>query len=372
MPTGKSGIDWAKGLDLRGDQLRDPGVPGGAGRRRVRGSDDGRARVSCSCRSSPHAGRWPTAAWLSMPYSGQLPRSTWSAHALAVEVEASTAIRQAEVTACKTTIVRAKERLIFVLIAWPRIRPMASPRCRTGRSTTSDRNRTCRTPTSPSAPTGPSSRADFAYDAGGKRRLHLPSRKRAVQATTPVQKRQEAASAPRRHHPLLAPASDDCDICPLKATCCPNEPARKVTRSIHEAARDHAGETIAQTEAYLRTPRRERKKVEMLFAHLKRILKLDRLATARPLRRPRRVPPRRHRPEPPQPGPSLILACRSASHPPKPPAPRDTSEIQPAGGLISTGLPSVEFFNGIGRNRSRWRRARSSPFPTKLRDRPAR
>ena len=63
--------------------------------------------------------------------------------------------------------------------------------------------------------------------------------------------------------------------CSLKARCCPNGPARKVTRSIHEAARDHA-RAIAQTEAYL-VSRRERKKVEMLFAHLKRILKLDRL-----------------------------------------------------------------------------------------------
>jgi hypothetical protein len=33
---------------------------------------------------------------------------------------------------------------------------------------------------------------------------------------------------------------------------------------------------IAQTDAYV-TSRRQRKKVEMLFAHLKRILKLDRL-----------------------------------------------------------------------------------------------
>ena len=33
---------------------------------------------------------------------------------------------------------------------------------------------------------------------------------------------------------------------------------------------------LSETDAYL-TSRRERKKVEMLFAHLKRILKLDRL-----------------------------------------------------------------------------------------------
>ena len=52
-------------------------------------------------------------------------------------------------------------------------------------------------------------------------------------------------------------------------------PARKITRSIHEGARDMARD-IANTDAYL-VSRRQRKKVEMLFAHLKRILKLDRL-----------------------------------------------------------------------------------------------
>ncbi len=52
-------------------------------------------------------------------------------------------------------------------------------------------------------------------------------------------------------------------------------PARKVTRSIHEGARDLA-RNIATTDAYL-VSRRQRKKVEMLFAHLKRILMLDRL-----------------------------------------------------------------------------------------------
>ena len=46
-------------------------------------------------------------------------------------------------------------------------------------------------------------------------------------------------------------------------------------RSIHEGARDLARD-IAKSEAY-RTSRRQRKKVEMLFAHLKRILRLGRL-----------------------------------------------------------------------------------------------
>src|SRR6202167_3651330 len=67
----------------------------------------------------------------------------------------------------------------------------------------------------------------------------------------------------------------DCEPCALKSKCCPNAPARKIARSIHEAARDRA-RAIAKTDAYV-ISRRERKKVEMLFAHLKRILRLDRL-----------------------------------------------------------------------------------------------
>ena len=55
----------------------------------------------------------------------------------------------------------------------------------------------------------------------------------------------------------------------------PNTPNRKIVRSNHEAARDVA-RRIAKTPEYL-VSRCERKKVEMLFAHLKRIMKLDRL-----------------------------------------------------------------------------------------------
>ena len=67
----------------------------------------------------------------------------------------------------------------------------------------------------------------------------------------------------------------DCAACPSKVRCCPNTPARKIARSIHESARDVARK-IAQTDAF-RQSGRQPKKVEMLFAHLKRILKLDRL-----------------------------------------------------------------------------------------------
>ena len=61
----------------------------------------------------------------------------------------------------------------------------------------------------------------------------------------------------------------------MKSRCCPNTPTRKIARSVHESARDVARD-IAKTDAYKQS-RKDRKKVEMLFAHLKRILKLDRL-----------------------------------------------------------------------------------------------
>ena len=67
----------------------------------------------------------------------------------------------------------------------------------------------------------------------------------------------------------------DCGPCPFKLKCCPKTPERKIPRSIYEEARDVA-RALARTEAFEQS-RRERKRVEMLFAHLKRILKLGRL-----------------------------------------------------------------------------------------------
>lgn len=67
----------------------------------------------------------------------------------------------------------------------------------------------------------------------------------------------------------------DCEACALKPRCCPKEPQRKVTRSIFEPSRD-AARAIAQTKQYAISCKL-RKKVEMLFAHLKRILGLGRL-----------------------------------------------------------------------------------------------
>ena len=67
----------------------------------------------------------------------------------------------------------------------------------------------------------------------------------------------------------------DCRACMLKPRCCPNMPARRIVRDVNEAARDVA-RALAKTEAFEQS-RRDRKRAEMLFAHLKRILHLARL-----------------------------------------------------------------------------------------------
>ena len=96
---------------------------------------------------------------------------------------------------------------------------------------------------------------------------------------------------------LYRASKRDCDICELKPRCCPKMPARKAPRDVARG--------IAKTEAYV-TSRRERKKIEMLFAHLECILRLDRLrlrgpcgahdefllaATAQNLRKPAKLIP---------------------------------------------------------------------------------
>jgi transposase len=111
---------------------------------------------------------------------------------------------------------------------------------------------------------GTFSRGDFAFDA------------EANVYTCPSGKTLRTTGSVHDGTTLLYRASTaDCGRCPLKPTCCPNTPQRKVPRDLHEAARDHA-RSLVGTEPYERS-RRERKKVEMLFAHLKRHLGFERL-----------------------------------------------------------------------------------------------
>jgi transposase len=119
---------------------------------------------------------------------------------------------------------------------------------------------------------GTFSREDFAYDHEADA-YTCPGGKQLVQfrRTYKIPRSGVDAEGLMRYRA----SKKDCDACQLKSRCCPKEPARKVLRSIHEHARDRARD-ITKTDAYVAASY-ARKKVEMLFAHLKRILKLDRL-----------------------------------------------------------------------------------------------
>ncbi len=80
-------------------------------------------------------------------------------------------------------------------------------------------------------------------------------------------------SAGRQKYRALA---SDCKACPSKLRCCPKAAARCITREQHEDVRDVARECVA-SEVCKKIAGPRRKKVEMLFAHLKRILGLGRL-----------------------------------------------------------------------------------------------
>ncbi len=133
---------------------------------------------------------------------------------------------------------------------------------------------------------GTVSRADFSYDPDGDFFL-CPAGKQLHKRRRRLARRWAAMTPPKSVN--YRAAKRDCEACALKLKCCPHEPVRKVPRSIHEAARDKA-RAIAKTEAYV-VSRKQRKKVEMLFAHLKRVTRAPPTAPARPPRRPRRVPP---------------------------------------------------------------------------------
>src|SRR5215208_2104027 len=193
-------------------------------------------------------------------------------NAIIVDVEATTAIRQAEVLAAKRMVERSLEG--FDLYPAKLIGDTAYGTAEMLNWLVNEHGIEPHIPVFDKSQhtDGTFSRDDFAYDH--KRDCYI------CPAGKQLRQRQKIYRRPRplidRDGLMRYRASKlDCERCSLKPQCCPNAPARKIPRSIHEGARDMARD-IAQTEAY-RTSRCQRKKVEMLFAHLKRILKLDRL-----------------------------------------------------------------------------------------------
>jgi transposase len=186
-------------------------------------------------------------------------------NAIIVDVEASTAIRQAEVTATKTMIDRVDRR--FGLYPEKLAADSAYGSAEMLNWLVEERGIEPHIPVFDKSQRSDNtfSRSDFTYDHEGDVYFCRGGKMLTTKGTLV-----------NDGDTLMYRASKyDCGACSLKSRCCPNTPARKVPRSIYEGARDMARD-IAKTAAYA-VSRRERKKVEMLFAHLKRILRLDRL-----------------------------------------------------------------------------------------------
>ena len=107
------------------------------------------------------------------------------------------------------------------------------------------------------------SRADFVFDQ--ERNVYICPGGKELTSTGNID---------QGHIVYYRANKNDCSACLLKPRCTTG-PMRKVTRDVNEDVRDRV-RALAKTEAF-RWSRRERKKVEMLFAHMKRILKFDRL-----------------------------------------------------------------------------------------------
>jgi transposase len=181
-----------------------------------------------------------------------------------VDVEASRAIRQAEVGAAKTMLERTQERFGIkpdrlaadtaygsaATLDWLVNEKKIAPHI-----PVIDKSR---------RDDGSLSRDDFAFDKD--RNVYVCPQGKLLHTTGTIHDGETILYRARTY---------DCGSCPLKPKCCPKAPERKIPRSIYEDARN-AARALAGTEAFEQS-RRDRKRVEMLFAHLKRILRLGRL-----------------------------------------------------------------------------------------------
>src|SRR5262245_5324792 len=181
-----------------------------------------------------------------------------------VDVEASRAIRQAEVGAAKTMIERTENR--FDIKPAFLAADSAYGSADTLRWIVNEKKIAPHIPVIDKSKRedGTFSREDFRFDE--ERNIYICPAGNVLTTTGHI----------GPDHGIRYVASlPDCRTCMLKPRCCPNMPSRRIVRDVNEDARDIA-RALAKTEAFERS-RRYRKCVEMLFAHLKRILRLGRL-----------------------------------------------------------------------------------------------
>ena len=193
-------------------------------------------------------------------------------HGIILDVEATRSIRQAEVGAMRRMIDRTEER--FGLrpewvaadtaygasenLVWLTLKRQILPFIPVFDNSKRD--------------DGTWSRSDFTWDEDNDRYI-CPEGKELKHT------RRNYSDPARRASGLKARSygarKSDCKNCPSKAKCCPNTPTRRIRREKYEIVRDFARQCTASE--FNPTAQARRKKVEMLFAHLKRILGLGRL-----------------------------------------------------------------------------------------------
>ena len=115
-------------------------------------------------------------------------------------------------------------------------------------------------------------RSVFTWDAEADRYL-CPGGKELLKSRRKFKKKRTHVTKAKTI--IYRASKKDCDHCAMKMQCCPGNDPRKIARSIHEDARDLA-RALETTEEFAASAN-ERKKVEMLFGHMKKILKVDRL-----------------------------------------------------------------------------------------------
>jgi transposase len=182
-----------------------------------------------------------------------------------MDVEASRAIRQAEVGAAKTMVERTEERF-DIKPKWVAA-DTAYGSAATLNWLVKDKGIAPHIPVIDKSKRedGSLSREDFTFDK--ERNIYTCPAGKTLTTTGKLINDGDTV--------LYRARTYDCGPCPPKPKCCPKAPERKIPRSIYEEARDVA-RALAKTPVFEQSCR-DRKRVEMLFAHLKRILKLGRL-----------------------------------------------------------------------------------------------
>jgi hypothetical protein len=215
--------------------------------------------------------RWTSAAGGPAYYAYSTNYLVDTDNGIIVDVEATPALRTPEVWSTKTMIERVKDR--FGVETKKLIGDTAYGTAEFLNWMVNEANIEPHVPVWDKSAEKPGQfhRADFTYDAANDR-YTCPNGKELLRSRRNYK---VPRPTPKNGFINYRATNAECAACPMKEQCCPKSPAKRIIRSIHESARDVARE-VRKTPAYRKT-RRQRKQVEMLFAHMKRILKMDRL-----------------------------------------------------------------------------------------------